>query len=179
MADVGQQDAQGVNAVGERINAGNKRKPGGSPCSENSAPERKKSGMTRKFMMSEKACMSSRSEPMIVPSEEKISAIKNMMNIAGNNLRPAYRLETEEQGDDQHDQSLNGGDGGAARGPADHDIDARHGSHQRFLQKSELAVPDDFHAGENRREDNAHADNAGRQIVEIVGPPAPNRPPKP
>ena len=51
---------------------------------------------------------------------------------------------------------------------ADHDRDARHGSHQGFLQEAELAVPDELDAGEDGCEQDGHADHAGREELDVV-----------
>ncbi len=63
--------------------------------------------------------------------------------------------------DQYDDQALRECDGGAAAGAADHDRDARHGRDQGFFQEAELAVPDQFDAGEDGREQDGHADHAG------------------
>ncbi len=86
----------------------------------------------------------------------------------GNERSPAHRLKTEEERYDKHDHALYGGGGRGAHRSPDHNVGARHGRHERFFQKSELAVPDDLQAGEDGGEDDAHADDAGREIIKIV-----------
>ena len=49
-----------------------------------------------------------------------------------------------------------------------HNQDARNGRNQSLLQKPELAVPDQLDSGEDRGEQNAHADNARREELDIV-----------
>ena len=61
----------------------------GSPATGKSAFEKKNSGMTRKFMMSSKPCISSKLEAMAVPMAVNRTAIRNMNSIANgkNNAR--------------------------------------------------------------------------------------------
>ena len=52
----------------------------------------------------------------------------------------------------------------AAERPQKHDIEPRRRRHQGFLQKPELAVPDNFDAAEDDREQDAHRDDPARPI---------------
>src|ERR1700730_15570602 len=47
--------------------------------------------------------------------------------------------------------------------------------HQRFLQETELAVPDDFDPAEYRGEENAHRNDAGRQELQVVSGAGPRK----
>ena len=86
----------------------------------------KKIGITRKFMTSWNPCMSSRSEPIAVPSAQNTTAISSMKRNASGTRGQAVRPEPGDRADDQHQRALEHGDGRAAERPADHDLDARH-----------------------------------------------------
>ena len=72
-----------------------------------SAPERKKIGMTRKFMTSWNPCMSFSIEPMIVPSAAKTMAIRAMNSESEHHPADAVRAEPGDQADGQHERPLN------------------------------------------------------------------------
>ena len=43
-----------------------------------------------------------------------------------------------------------------------------HRSYQCFFQKAELAIPDQFDAGEDRGEQDGHGDDAGREKLDVI-----------
>ena len=120
----------------------------------------KKIGITRKFITSWKPCMSSSSEPMAVPSAQNTTAISIMNTNAIGTRQQAVRPEPGNRADDQHQRALQHRDGGAAERPPDHDLDARHRRDQRLLQEAELPIEQQPDAGEDRHEEDRHADDA-------------------
>ena len=74
----------------------------------------------------------------------------------------------ENRDEDEHQQSLHGGDGGAAERAADHDVQAVYGRDERLFKETELTVPDDLDAGKDGGEDDAHANDARREELEII-----------
>jgi len=76
--------------------------------------------------------------------------------------------QCDPEADEKYDAPLDQRDRGAAERASEHDLEPRHRGHQRFLQKAELAVPDDLDAAEDGREQDAHRDDAGRQELHVV-----------
>ena len=60
---------------------------------------------------------------------------------------------------------------GVAERAAGHDLQPRHRRDQRFLEKAELAIPQQADAGEDRREQHRHADHARRDELQIAALP--------
>src|SRR5262245_34331801 len=81
------------------------------------------------------------------------------------------RTEARDETNRGHDHALNQRDRGPAERPANHDRQAGDRRHERFLQKSKLAVPDQFDTVEDRREKNGHADHARRQKLDVAALP--------
>ena len=133
-----------------------------------SAPDRKKIGITRKFMISWKPCMFCSVEPIAVPSAANTTAISAMNSERERQRRGVRRPESGNQADDHDQQPLDDRDGRAAERAADHDLQARHRRDERFLQEPELAVPQQADAGEDRREQHRHADDARRDELQVA-----------
>ena len=78
------------------------------------------------------------------------------------------RAEAGDEADDQDQRALDDSDGGPAERAAEHDLHARHGSHQRFFEEPELTVPEHGNAGEDGAEQHRHPDHARRHELQIA-----------
>src|SRR5436189_2272521 len=78
------------------------------------------------------------------------------------------RAEPGDQADDDDEQSLNHRDRRAAQRSADHDVQTWHRCDERLFEKTELPVPQESDSGENRREQYGHADDAGRDKLQVA-----------
>ena len=76
----------------------------------------------------------------------------------------------DQAGEQQHDDSLDRGDGRTAEGFAEDDRAATHRSDHHLAQESELAVPHDRDRGEDRREEHRHREHAGEDERSEVDP---------
>ncbi len=70
---------------------------------------------------------------MPVPSAVKSSATKSMKTSATGNEPPIVRPEAEGHGDEENDDTLDGGNGGAAESPADHEVKPRNRRDESFF----------------------------------------------
>ena len=112
--------------------------------------------------------MSCNTEPMAVPIAVNMRAMRAMNNSAsGSEQRLPGRKPAARQMTKTMPPWISATVAPAERA-AEHDRQPRHRRHQRFLQKAELPVPDDLDAAENRREQDAHRDDARRQELHIV-----------
>ena len=87
------------------------------------------------------------------------------------NRQRAGGSEARDETDHEHQRALDHRDGGAAQRAAGHDVEPRHGRYQRFLQKTELPIPQQPDAREDRREQDAHADDARRHELQVAALP--------
>jgi hypothetical protein len=78
------------------------------------------------------------------------------------------RPESGGEADEKDNAPLDQRDRRAAERPPEHDLESRHRHHQRFVQKTVLAVRDDLDAAEYGGEQDAHRDNARRQELHVV-----------
>ena len=144
----------------------------GTLFSGNRAPERKKIGITRKFMTSWKPWKSGSTEAEAVPT----AVNRRGQNHEARRPEEAMAARDVRKPSDQADARTTSipcmhGDGGAAEGAADHDQDARHRGDQRFFQETELAVPDHLMPEKMDGEQDRHGDHAGRQELDVVALP--------
>src|SRR3990172_6831763 len=75
--------------------------------------------------------------------------------------------DAEERDEHQDDQRLGNGDQRAGDGLADHDGEARDRRHKHLLHEPELPVPDNRDGREYRREQDRHADHAGKDELQV------------
>src|SRR5581483_6175091 len=84
------------------------------------------------------------------------------------NGRPMRRPESRDEADDRDENALHYRDRRATEGAAHHDLHARDRSYQRLFEKAKLAIPEQTETREDRREQYGHADDAGRDKLQVV-----------
>ncbi len=84
------------------------------------------------------------------------------------NGEPMLRPKSGDEADDKDERSLDDGDGCAAEGAAQHNLNTRHWSDEGLFQKSELAIPQHGNAGKNGAEEDGHADDAGDHELQVA-----------
>src|SRR5208282_6552112 len=82
--------------------------------------------------------------------------------------RSQRHVYADERREDQENQSLGGGERGAAQDFSQNNGRARHRRHQHRKQKTFVAVLDYRHHGENRGEEHDHHQRSGIEIIQIV-----------
>ena len=121
--------------------------------------------------MSWKPCMSFSVDPIAVPSAANTMAIKRHEDERQRHRRQAVRPESGHQADDQNQRALDHRDRRAAERASEHDLQPRHRRNQRLLEETELAIPQQADAREDRREQDAHPDDARRDELQVASLP--------
>ena len=105
---------------------------------------------------------------MAVPIAVKNMAIRIMKTNATGKQRRAFKAEPGNQANHENNGSLKQRHRRASQRAAQRNLQARDRRDQRLLQESELAVPDNFDPGKNRRKKNSHGNDSRGQELDVI-----------